>query len=96
MKMLVVIGPRSREREIRDAIGTHGAHAYTEVPEVLGQGQSGAHLGTQAFPGSSTLVFGVLGDAELEAVLNSLRELKGRLFPAERLHAFAIPAASVL
>lgn len=96
MKMLIVIGPNSREREIRAALGQHGARAYTEVPDVVGAGASGAHLGTPAFPGRETLVFSVLTDEQLNAALRALNALKAGLYPDERLHAFSVPAESLL
>ena len=96
MKMLIVIGPHSREREIREALGRHGARAFTEVPDVLGSGATGAHLDTQAFPGRQTLVFSVLTDEQLASALESLRAVKASLYPEERLHAFSVPAESLL
>lgn len=96
MKMLIVIGPHSREREIRDSLGRHGARAFTEVPEVLGAGATGAHLGTQAFPGRQTLVFSVLTDEQLASAVESLKAVRAGLYPDERLHAFAVPAESIL
>lgn len=96
MKMLIVIGPQSREREIRDALGKHGVRAFTEVPEVLGAGTTGAHLGTQAFPGRQTLVFSVVTDEQFTAAIEGLRALRASLYPDERLHAFSVPAESVL
>lgn len=96
MKMLIVIGPKSREREIREALGKSGARAFTEVPEVIGAGVTGAHLGTQAFPGVETLVFSVLDEAAFESVIAGLKALRSQLYPDERLHAFAVPAEMVL
>ncbi len=96
MKMLIVIGPQSREREIRDVLRARGARAFTEVPDVLGMGTTGAHLDTQAFPGRETLIFSVLNAEQFVAVIDGLSALKSRLYPDERLHAFAIPAEAVL
>lgn len=96
MKMLVVIGPHSREQEIRDAIRAHGATSFAEIPEVLRQGQTTGTLGTPAYPGSSRLVFSMVDDAQLKAAVDALRELRSRMYPAERLRACAIPAESLL
>lgn len=96
MKMVVVVGPHNREQEIRDALRAHGAASFTEIPEVLRQGQTSATLGTSAFPGSSRLIFGMVEDDQMPAVVSALLELKANLFPAERLHACAIPAESLL
>ncbi len=96
MKMLVVIGPRGREREIREALARHGARAFTEVPDVLGAGATGAHLDTQAFPGRQTLVFSVLKDAQLASALESLTAVKDALVADERLHVFGLPAEVLL
>ncbi|MCS6771760.1 MAG: hypothetical protein NZ740_07000 [Kiritimatiellae bacterium] len=96
MKMLIVIGPHSRERDIRDALGRHGAKAFTEVPEVMGAGATGAHFGTPAFPGRQTLIFSVLTEEQLASALAGLTALRGQLYPDERLHAFTVPAEAVL
>jgi hypothetical protein len=96
MKMLIVIVPRSREKELRAELARLGIRGYTEVPEVLGAGETGAHFGTQAFPGSSTLLFSVLDAAALDNALAGLRAVRARLYEAERLHAFVVPVEKVL
>jgi hypothetical protein len=96
MKMLVVIGPHSRQEEIRDLISRNGARAFTEIPEVLGQGEHGKHLGTHVFPGSSALMFSVLPASDVERVVQALQELRRSFYPQESLHAFTLPAESVL
>ena len=96
MKMLVVIGPHGRQEEIRALISRNGARAFTEIPEVLGQGEHGKRLGTHFFPGTSALMFSVLPAAEVERVVTALQELRGSLYAQESLHAFTLPAESVL
>lgn len=96
MKMLIIIAPHGRQSEIRDLIGQGGARAFTEIPEVLGQGVTGKHLGTHAFPGTSALMFSVLPQADLDRVVAVLRELRGRLYSGESLHAFLLPVESIL
>ncbi len=96
MKMLVVICPRGREAEVRALLGRHGGHAYTEVPDVLGEGVTGKHLGTHTFPGTSALLFTVVPAAQATELTDALRALKGQLYPGESLHAFSVPVEAVV
>ena len=56
MKMLMIICPENRQEEVRALVGEHAVHAYSEIPGVLGEGETGKHLGTRTWPGRSALM----------------------------------------
>ncbi|HOW96755.1 MAG TPA: hypothetical protein P5567_07735 [Kiritimatiellia bacterium] len=55
MKLLMIISPEARQGEIRELIGRHDVRAYTELTRVIGEGATGKHLGTHAWPGQSVI-----------------------------------------
>ena len=96
MKMLMVICPENRQNEIRDLIARHQVHAYTEIPDVLGEGVTGKRFNTHAWPGKSALIFTVLPEAKEEELVKALRHSAEHLYPGEGLKAFVLPVESVL
>ena len=96
MKMLMVICPESRQADIRALIGQHDVHAYSEVSQVVGEGVTGKRLGTQTWPGRSSLLFTVIPDDKREALLAALRECRDSLYPGEGMKAFVLPVEEAL
>ena len=96
MKMLMIIGPKSREAELRALIGRHQVHAYTELSQVAGEGTHGRKLGTETWPDTSTLLFTVVPDDKIAELTVAIRDWAKTLYPDEGARAFLIPAESVL
>lgn len=97
MKMLLIITPEGRAKEVLQLIEAHGVHGYTEISGVQGSGKSGRHLGTRAFPGASTLVFTIAQEAETRALVAALEKEAAELEPGEGgLHAFELETAKVV
>ena len=46
MKMLMIICPKARQDEITKLIESKGVHAFSEITEIIGEGQTGKKLGT--------------------------------------------------
>lgn len=96
MKMIMVIAPPARREELRVLIESHGVHAFTEVGEVTGEGATGKHLGTHAWPGTSLLLFTVIDADRTGELLEALRTFRGKLYPEEGLKAFVLPVEEAL
>lgn len=96
MKLLMIICPEERQAEIRDLIGRHDVHAYTELTNVIGEGATGKHLGTHAWPGKSVLVFTAVPKAKEQELVAALSDFKTRLYPGEGIRAFALPVESLI
>lgn len=96
MKMLLIIGPKSRDAELRELFARQEVHAYTEMREVVGEGQHGKRLGTDVWPGVETLFFSVVPEEKLLALSAELKIFAKKLFPAEGLKAFVLPAEPLL
>ena len=96
MKLLMVICPEARRAALTTLMETHGVKAFTELPQVMGEGATGKHLGTQAWPGSSLLLFTVVPDGKKDELVGALRECRKQLFPAEGMKVFVLPAEEAI
>ena len=95
MKMLMIICPENRQQEVRDLIAKHNVHSYSEIPNVLGEGKTGKHLGTHVWPGKSVLVFTVVASSIKEELVQALKEYHETLLDGEGLRVFALPVESL-
>ena len=95
MKMLMIVCPETRQEEVRALIAKHNVHSYSEIPNVLGEGKTGKHLGTHTFPGKSVLVFTVVAASKKDELVAALKEYHDGLFEGEGLRVFALPVESV-
>lgn len=94
MKMLMIICPDSRQEALRELLGKHAVHAYSEIPGILGEGKTGKHLDNRTWPGKSALIFTAVPDEKESELVATLRQMK--LYPGEGLTAFALPVEQVL
>ena len=95
MKMLMIVCPEPRQEEVRALIAKHDVHSYSEIPNVLGEGKTGKHLGTHVFPGKSVLVFTVVASAKKEELVQALKEYHESLLAGEGLRVFSLPVESL-
>lgn len=91
MKMVMTICPETRREEIQNLIEKHEVHAYTEVLEVIGEGQTGKHLGTRLWPGKSIIIFTVVSAGKKNDLVAELKAFHDRLYPGEGLKVFVLP-----
>lgn len=96
MKLLMIIGPESRREDLQRLIVSHGVHAYSELPGVLGEGETGKHFGTHTWPGRSLLIFTVLPKEQADALIEALRNFKTQLYEGEGVRVFAMAAEVVV
>ena len=95
MKMLMIVCPENRREEVRALIAKHDVHSYSEIPNVLGEGKTGKHLGTHVFPGKSVLVFTVVAAAKKDELVAALKGYSESLLAGEGLRVFALPVESI-
>lgn len=97
MKMLLILAPAPREREIIRLIEAKGVHGYTEIPDVRGSGKSGRHLGTRAFPGAGSVIFTIAPEDQTRELAEALKELAATFEAGEGgLHAFELATSKVV
>ncbi len=96
MKMLLILCAGAGLDEVRRVIDAHEVHGYTEIPEVHGAGTSGRHMGTRAWPGTSSLIMAALEDRKVDALAAALRDLAGRCAPEEGLRVFVLPVEKMI
>jgi hypothetical protein len=92
MKMLLVICPTERVEEVIGLLRNHGAHSYSELAPVTGDGATGRKLGTHAWPERSALLFSVVPTATEKELAAALRDFSRKLFPGEGMKVFSLPA----
>lgn len=94
--LLLVLCASSHEEAVRDLLEKHGAAGFTEIPEVLGSGATGKHLGTRAFPGESSLIFTVVHEEQMEELVAALREMAASCPPGEGVKVYSLAAEEVI
>ena len=96
MKLLLILVDSNHRKDVEAILDAHGVPGYSELPNVLGKGETGRKQGSRAFPGSSTLYFvAIEGDPcdTLCGELKALRESAGR---EEGLKVFTLDAEMVI
>ena len=96
MKLLMILVDSNHQKDVEQILEAHQASGYTEVPNVLGKGESGRKEGTRAFPGSSNLYFTAVDGDICETLCADLKALHDRAGPAEGLKAFILDAELVV
>ena len=74
MKMLMIIIDESKREELQVFLNRSGVQGYTELSHAAGMGESGARLGSRAYPRTSAVVFSVLDEVALERLVAGVGE----------------------
>ena len=96
MRLLVVVVDRERVGDVTALLDGVGVTGYSLLPTVLGRGETGAHLGSRAFPGESAMVLALVAPAEAAGLTEGLRELKTKFLSGQGLMAFALDAVPLV
>ena len=96
MRLLVVVADQDRVGEVTALLDGAGVTGYSLLPTVLGRGETGAHLGSRAFPGENAMVLALVGPVEAAGLTEGLREIKRRFLPGQGLMAFALDAVPLV
>lgn len=89
-KLLIILCSGDQIGGVRRLIEAQGIRGYTEIPEVLGAGLTGRHLGTRAFPGSGSMIFTVIDRGRAEELVASLADLAASCPPGEGVKVFEL------
>jgi hypothetical protein len=96
MKLVMILVDADRAPDVERILDRRGLPGYTEIPRVLGKGETGRKLGTRAFPGAETLYFSVIPATEVEGLAGDLRALRDARGPAEGLRVFTLDSEELL
>jgi hypothetical protein len=96
MKLVMILVDADRAPDVERILEHRGLPGYTEIPQVLGKGETGRKLGTRAFPGAETLYFTVIPAADVDALAGDLRNLRDARGPAEGLRVFTLDSEELL
>jgi len=96
MKLLVIFCSGSRIDEVRRLVEAHDVHAFTEIPAALGAGQTGRHMGTRAFPGTSATFLTAVQADKADEILAGLRQWSKTCTAEEGIRVLALPVEQVL
>ena len=95
MKMLILIFNEAIDDEVMELLETCKLDSYTRINTVFGKGRlSGAHLGTDIWPGRNNTLLLAVSDEAVEPLLNGVRELR-KTMGAEGIKAFTWNLESV-
>lgn len=96
MKMLMIVCDPERQDEVRNLIARHDVHAYSELSNVIGEGETGKKLGTHAWPGKSVLLFTVVAEDKAGELIAALRDYHKKLYSGEGMKVFVLPVETVI
>ncbi len=95
MKLVLIVFNFIYDEPIRAIIERLRVPGFTEVHRVFGTGESGKRFGTHAFPGHDTMLLTVLSEAQVDPLLEELRQFKQGLAERAKRHggikAFVLP-----
>ena len=89
MKMLMIVFRQSLEEEIMKVLRELGVKAFTEVPSVVGAGETGIALHTFVSPQANSIVLTALADDHAAKVIAGLHAYRDTL--TDRQHGAYIP-----
>jgi hypothetical protein len=96
MRMLLILCSSSKLDEMRRLVDGHHLQGYTEIPNLQGSGDTGKHMGTRAWPGTSCLIFAALERDKADALIDDLEKLRATCTPEEGIRVLAMPAEKVI
>jgi hypothetical protein len=96
MKLVMILVDADRAPDVERILERRGLPGYTEIPQVLGKGETGRKLGTRAFPGAETLYFTVIPAGRVDGLAGDLRNLRDARGPAEGLRVFTLDSEELL
>ena len=96
MKMVLMIVDASLADDIKQMLRECDAPGYSELPEVLGKGETGKKLGSRAFPGSSTLFMVALDETCVGQIREKLATLDKTVGSTEGLRAFSFDVEEMI
>ena len=96
MRLLLIVVDSNHKEDVEKILDAQAIQGYSEVPTVLGKGETGRKMGSRAFPGSSTLYFTAITGDTCEGLCDELKALKDKAGREEGLKVFTLEAEMVL
>ena len=96
MRLLLIVVDSNHKDDVERIMDAQAITGYSEVPTVLGKGETGKKMGSRAFPGSSTLYFTAIMPDQCESLCGELKALRDKAGPEEGLRVFSLDAEMVL
>ncbi len=96
MRMLMIFCAGSNVHAVRRLIDAHEVHGYTEIPDLIGSGTTGLHMGTRAHPGTSALILAATDKAKADELVGALGDLARTCAPEEGLRVFVLPVEKTI
>ena len=96
MKLLMIFCTGACDQKLRELVVSHGVHAYTEIPDVMGAGSTGKHFGTRAWPGASSVILTAVDTSKADELLAALEEFSKRCLPEQGVRAVVLAVEKML
>ena len=95
MRMMMVLSPSDCLEDVQKVLDEHDIDAYTEIPNVLGTGESGRKMGTRAFPGTTSMILAIVSKEEGDRLVAAVRNYAEDCQCCHEVRIFALPAERV-
>jgi len=95
MRLMMVLTPSDCLSDVQTLLDEYDIHAYTEIPNVLGTGESGRKMGTRAFPGTTSMILAIVSKEEGERLVAAVKGYGEECNCCHELRIFALPAERV-
>ena len=92
----MIVVDSNHQADVEKILDSHAVPGYSELPNVLGKGETGKKQGSRAFPGSSTLYFTAVDGEICRTLCADLKALNERAGKDEGLFAFTFEADMVV
>ena len=96
MRLLMIVVDSNHRADVEKILEAHDVPGFSELPNVLGKGETGKKQGSRAFPGSSSLFFTAVDGDICKTLCADLKALKERAGKEEGLFAFTFEAEAVI
>ena len=92
----MIVVDSNHQADVERILDAHQVPGYSELPNVLGKGETGKKQGSRAFPGSNTLYFTAVDGEICQTLCADLKALNERAGKDEGLFAFTFEADMVV
>jgi len=96
MKMLLILCSSSRLDEVRELIDEHEVQGYSEIADIRGSGETGKHMGTRAWPGTSCMIFAAVESEKAEELIGAVEALCTSCAPDEGMRVMVLPVERMI
>ena len=95
MKLIMIVVDADRGEEVEAILHNARVAGYTELPTVLGKGETGRKQGTRAFPGSSTMYLVAVPAPQANVIVSELARVQ-EAHPSDGLAVYGFDATKML